>query len=58
MEEDYKKSIDILRSLREGLSNEQRQLAKMLANYMLSIKQKNDYEGIQIFPYSDYSRRN
>lgn len=57
-EEEYQKALELLRSLRESLSEEQKTFAKNLADYLLATAQKKDYEGKQYFPHTDYSRRN
>lgn len=54
-EEDFQKAMKILRSLQEDLSEEQRNLAKILANY---LKTNKDYEGKQTFYFTDYKTRN
>lgn len=58
-EEEFEKAMKLLRSLQKDLSEEQRNLAKILANYLNSaIKQNQDYEGRQYFFIENYSRRN
>lgn len=57
-EDEYQKTLEILRALRDSLSEEQKEFAKRLADYLLATAQKKDYEGKQYFPQTDYSRRN
>lgn len=57
-DDDIKKAIEKLELITKDLSEEDKQKAKILFEYLKLLKNSQDYAGIQTFPIEDYKRRN
>ena len=50
--------LEKLRFIADKLTETEKQQAKILAEYFKLFQKKEDYEGKQTFPVTDYKRRN
>ena len=54
----YTKLVKTLKSVTKNITQEELDAASLLVDYLRMQERKEDYEGKQIFPFTDYKRRN
>lgn len=54
----YTKLVKTLKNITRNITQEELDAASLLVDYLRMHERKEDYEGKQIFPITDYKRRN
>ena len=57
-DEENEKALKILRSITELVTEEEKEQARLVVEYLKFLTSGRDYEGTQSFPIEDYKRRN